>query len=163
MPFAKKPKRTVCWYPKRSLKKNCDANNSVPNSNTDKNNNNHNYKNSNRVKKNPENICPPCETCGKTNYSTEKCYYGDNAAKRPPPGNRKPERQNQVQERANQNDSNKTTQAAAQNLNWKCHVFTPELQLIDRGLLNFHQSLKLSGSNPRRFIYLKYKKLIHLY
>ena len=43
------------------------------------------------------------------------------------PGTEDRKRQNQVQERTNQNDSNETTQAAAQNLNWKCHVFTPEL------------------------------------
>ena len=32
---------------------------------------------------------------------------------------------NEVQETANQDDSNDTTQAAARNLNLKCHVFTP--------------------------------------
>ena len=51
------------------------------------------------------------------NHSTERCYHGANAANRPPPRQRRPERQNQVQERANQNDSNEIDQAAAQNLN----------------------------------------------
>ena len=30
-------------------------------------------------------VFPPCETCGKNNPSTEKCYLGANAANRPPP------------------------------------------------------------------------------
>ena len=33
-------------------------------------------------------VFPPCETCGRTNHSTEKCYLGANAANRPPPRNR---------------------------------------------------------------------------
>ena len=65
---------------------------------------------------------------------------------------RRAEGQNQVQEKANQNDSNETTQAAAQNINRKYQVFTPELRLTDRRLLNFHEFLKLSDSNPRRLI-----------
>ena len=44
----------------------------------------------------------------------------------------RPERQNQVPERANLNDSKEVPQAAAQNLNEKCHVFTPELRPTDR-------------------------------
>ena len=44
-------------------------------------------------------------------------YHRANAANRPPPRQRRPERQNQVQERANQNDSNETIQAAAQKIN----------------------------------------------
>ena len=47
----------------------------------------------------------------------KKCYHGANAAKRPPSRQRRPERQNQVPEGTNQNDSNETTQAAARNLN----------------------------------------------
>ena len=69
-------------------KKNSGANTSVPSNNTNKNinNNNNNHRNSNRAKRNPKTVYPPCETCGKTNYSTEKCYYGANAPNRPPPG-----------------------------------------------------------------------------
>ena len=33
----------------------------------------------------PRPVFPPCETCGRTNHSTEKCYFGANAANRPPP------------------------------------------------------------------------------
>ena len=64
-----------------------------------------------------ENCFPPCEKCGKTNRSTEKGYFGANAANRPPPRVRRPERQNQVSEKANQSDTNEAPQAAAQNLN----------------------------------------------
>ena len=95
--------------------KNSTANTS--NSNSNVNNPNNNNRNSNRAERKPKTVYPPCETCGKTNHSTENCYHGANAANRPPPRQRRPERQNQVQERANQSDSNETTQAAAQKLN----------------------------------------------
>ena len=95
--------------------KNSDANTSNPNSNV--NNNNNNNENSNRAERKPKTVYPRCETCGKTNHSTEKCYFGANAANRPPPRHRKRERQNQASERAKQSDSNEIPQAAAQNLN----------------------------------------------
>ena len=95
--------------------KNSNANNSNTNSNV--NNPCSNNRNSNRAVGKPKTVYPPCETCGTTNNSTENCYHGANAANRPPPRQRRPERQNKVQERANQNDSNETTQAAARNLN----------------------------------------------
>ena len=95
--------------------KNSDANTS--NSNTKVNNPINNKKNSKRAERKPKTVYPPCETCGKTNHSTDKCHYGANAANRPPSRQRRPERQNQVQERVNQKDWNETTQAAAQNLN----------------------------------------------
>ena len=110
--------------------KNSDANRSNPNSSV--NNHNNNKKNSNRAEGKPKTVYPPCETCSKTNHSPENCYCVANAANKPPPRHRRPERQNWVQERANQNNSNETTQAAAQNLNGKFHVFTPELRLTDR-------------------------------
>ena len=91
--------------------KNNNANTSNPNGNV--NNPNNNNKNSNKAERKPETVYPPCETCGKTNFSTEKCYYGANAANRPPSRHRRPGKQNEVQERANQNDSNETIQAAA--------------------------------------------------
>ena len=62
-------------------------------------------------------VFPPCETCGRTNHSTEKCYLGANAANRPPPRNRRPEGQNQAQQRNTQNGSDGNIQAAAQPLN----------------------------------------------
>ena len=95
--------------------KNSDANTSNPNGNV--NNPNNNNRNSNRAETKPKTVYPPCETCGKTNHSTERCYRGANAANRPPPRQRRPERQNQVQKRASQNGSTEINQAAAQNLN----------------------------------------------
>ena len=99
--------------------KNSDVNTSNPNGNVNNpnNNNNNNYRNSDRAERKPKTVYPPCETCGKTNHSTERCYHGANAANRPPPRQRRPERQNQVQEKAVQNDSNENSQAVAQNLN----------------------------------------------
>ena len=94
--------------------KNSDANTSNPNSNVSNNNNN---KYSSRAERKPKTVYPPCETCGKTNHSTEKCYFGANAANRPPTRHRRQERQNQLSERANQSDNNEAPQAAAQNLN----------------------------------------------
>ena len=68
----------------------------------------------------PRPVFPPCETCGRTNHSTdstERCYLGANAANRPPPRNRRPEGQNQAQHRKTQNKSDGNAQAAAQPLN----------------------------------------------
>ena len=92
--------------------KNSDANTSNPNSNV--NNHNNNNRNKNKAERKPKTVYPPCGTCGKTNHFTKKRYYGANAANRPPPRQRRPARRDQVQERANRNDSNETTQAAAQ-------------------------------------------------
>ena len=38
-------------------------------------------------------LYPPCETCGKTNHCTERCYVGANAANRPLPWKNKPQEQ----------------------------------------------------------------------
>ena len=62
-------------------------------------------------------VFPPCETCGRTNHSTEKSYFGSNAANRPPPRNRQPEGQIQVQQKNAQSNSDGNVQAAAQSLN----------------------------------------------
>ena len=64
----------------------------------------------------PRPVFPSCETCGRTNQSTKKCYLGANAANRPPHRNRRPEGQNQVQQRKTQNNSDGNVQAAAQTL-----------------------------------------------
>ena len=55
-----------------------DANTSIPNSIV--NNQNNNNTNSKRAEGKPKTVYAPCETCGKTNFSTEKCYFGANAA-----------------------------------------------------------------------------------
>ena len=69
--------------------KNSAANTSDPNGNV---NNNINNKNSNKAERKLKTVYPPGEICGKTNHSTEKCYFGANAANRPPPRHRRPER-----------------------------------------------------------------------
>ena len=65
----------------------------------------------------PRPVFPPCETCGRPNHSTERCYLAANAANRPPPRNRRPEGQNQAQQRNTQNNSDGNVQAVAQPLN----------------------------------------------
>ena len=134
------------------VNRNSGATNSNSNSNVINNNNkNNNHKNSNRADEKPKAVYPTCETSGKTNHTTVKCHFGANAANRPLSCQRRPQGLNQVPERANQSGSSEVSQAAAQNLNKKCHVFTPVLGLIDRRqpIQNFHQ---LSGSNLRRLI-----------
>ena len=100
----------------------------------------------------------PCETCGRNNHSTEKCYLGANAANRPPPRNTRPEAQNQVQQNNAQSNSDGNVQAEAQALNKKCHVFTPERHVTDRRQTKypyFYQFPRLSGSNLRRSLQSK--------
>ena len=58
---------------------NSDTNDSNPN----------NHKNDRKSR----NLYPPCDTCGKTNHSTERCYVGANAANRPLPWKNKPQEQ----------------------------------------------------------------------
>ena len=60
----------------------------------------------------PRFVYPTYETCGKTNHSTEKCYFGANAANRPLPWNRRQEVQNQAQ-----SNSDGNVQTAAQTSN----------------------------------------------
>ena len=54
---------------------------------SDSNPNNH------KIDRNSRTLYPPCETCGKTNHSTERCYVGANAANRPFPWKHKPQEQ----------------------------------------------------------------------
>ena len=90
--------------------------NSNPNDNKVTNNAKGNNKN-NQKDRRPRPVFPPCETCGRTNHSTEKYFLGANAANRPPPRNRRPEGQNQSQQNIAQNNSDGNVQAAAQALN----------------------------------------------
>ena len=95
---------------------NCSAQtNSNPN-NEVSNNTKANYTNNQRDRRSRP-VFPPCETCGRTNHSTEKCYLGANAANRPLPRNRRLEGQNQVQQRNAQSNSDGNVQAAVQTLN----------------------------------------------
>ena len=93
----------------------CAQTNSNPNNKTANNTKANNRKN--RRDRRPRPVFPPCETCGRTNHSTENCYLGANAANRPPPRNRRPEGQNQFQQRNAQSNSDGNVQAAAQTLN----------------------------------------------
>ena len=57
------------------------------NNNSDTNDSNpNNHKNDRKSRT----LYLPCETCGKTNHSTERCYIGANAANRPLPWKNKP-------------------------------------------------------------------------
>ena len=82
--------------------KNSDADNSNPNTNVNNDNSNKKITEPREIRK----LFTYPVKRGKTSHSTEKCYFGDNAANRLPPRHRRPERQNQVQERANQSDFN---------------------------------------------------------
>ena len=63
-------------------------NTGIINSDTnDSNPNNH------KIRRKFRALCPPCETCGKTNHSTERCYVGANAVNRPLPWKSKPQQQ----------------------------------------------------------------------
>ena len=131
--------------------------NSNPNNNKVANNTKANNINIQRNRRSRP-VLPRCETCGRTNHSTEKCYLGANAANRPPPRNKRPEGQNQGQQNIAQSNSDGNVQAAAQVLNKKYHIFTPELHVPDRRQTkhpNFHQFPRLSGSNLRRTLQTK--------
>ena len=80
-------------------------------------NNTNAFNTNNQKDRKPRPVQPPCETCGKTNHFTEKCYFGANAADRPPPRNRRTEGHNEMQQRNAQNNSDWNFQAAGQTLN----------------------------------------------
>ena len=90
--------------------------NSNPNNNKVANNTKGNIINNQKDRRSGP-VFPPCETCGRNNQSTEKCYLGANAANRPPPRNRRPEGQNQGQQNNARSKSDGNVQAAAQALN----------------------------------------------
>ena len=96
------------------------ANNNNGSAQTNSNPNNNNVANNtkgskikNQRDRRSRPLFPPCETCGRTSHSTEKCYLGANAANRPPPRNRRPEGQNQSQQNIAQNNSDGNVRAAA--------------------------------------------------
>ena len=90
--------------------------NSNPNNNKVANNTKGNNINNQR-NRTTRPVFPPCETCGRTNHSIEKCFFGENAANRPPPRNRRPKGQNQGQQNIAQSNSDNNVQAVAQALN----------------------------------------------
>ena len=87
--------------------------NSNPNNNKLANNTKGNNIDNRRDRKSRP-VFPPCETCGRNNHSTEKCYL---AANRPPPRNRRPQGQNQGQQNNAQCNSEGNVPAATQALN----------------------------------------------
>ena len=87
-----------------------DQTNSNPNNNKFANNTKGKNTNNQRDRRSGP-VFLPCETCGRTNHSTEKCYLGGNAANRPPPRNKRPERQNQGQQNNAQSNSDGNAQA----------------------------------------------------
>ena len=54
---------------------------------------NDSHPNNHKIGRNSKTLYPPCETCGKTNHSTERCYVGANAVNRPLPWKSKPRQQ----------------------------------------------------------------------
>ena len=124
VPFPKTAKNTLELL-KVTLEIKTLAPSTLPTNSTNKKNNSNNYKNGNRAERRPKVVYLPCETCGKTNHSTEKNYYGANAANRSPPLHGRSEEQNQVPERANRINSNETAQAAAQKLSWNATFSLP--------------------------------------
>ena len=93
-----------------SVQTNSNSNNKVSN-NTNANNEKNQRDRRTRL------VFPPCETCGRTSHSPEKCYLGANAANRPRPRHRRAEGRNQVQQTNAQSNSDGNVQAAAQTLN----------------------------------------------
>ena len=83
--------------------KNSAGNNNNGQTNSNPNNSNANNRNNNKTHnrndRKPQTFYPPCETCGKANHSTEKCFSGANASIKPPPRHRRPigQSQNQLQ------------------------------------------------------------------
>ena len=49
--------------------------------------------NNHKIGRKSRTLYPPCETCGKTNHSTARCYVGANAVNRPLPWKSKPQQQ----------------------------------------------------------------------
>ena len=72
---------------KQQIEGNPDNAGNINGDTNDSNPNNH------KIDRNSRALYPPCETCGKTNHSTERCYVGANAVNRPLPWKNKPQEQ----------------------------------------------------------------------
>ena len=72
---------------KQQIEGNPDDAANINSETNDSNSNNHKIDRKSRI------AYPPCETCGQTNHSTERCYVGANAANRPLPWKNKPQEQ----------------------------------------------------------------------
>ena len=69
---------------KQQIEGNPDNAGNINSATNDSNPNNH------KIDRKSRNLYPPCETCGKTNHCTERCYVGATAANRPLPWKNKP-------------------------------------------------------------------------
>ena len=72
---------------KQQIEGNPDNAGNIKSDTKDSNLNNH------KIDKSSRTLYAPCETCGKTNHSTKRCYVGANAANRPLPWKNKPQEQ----------------------------------------------------------------------
>ena len=72
---------------KQQIEGNLDNAGTIKSDTNDSNPNNHKNDRKSRT------LNPPCETCGKTNHSTERCYVGANAANMPLSWKNKPQEQ----------------------------------------------------------------------
>ena len=90
---------------KQQINGNPDNAGNINSDTSDSNPNNH------KIDRNSRTLYPPCETCCKTNHSTERCYVGANAANRPLPWTNRP------QEQDTHDSITGCVQATAQHLN----------------------------------------------
>ena len=72
---------------KQQIEGNKDVAENINSNTNDSNPNNH------KIGRKSRTLYPPCETCGKANQSTERCYVGTNAVTRPLPWKSKPQQQ----------------------------------------------------------------------
>ena len=70
---------------KQQIESNPDNAGNINSDTNDSNPNNH------KIDRKSRTLYPPCETCGKMNHSTERCYVGANAANRPLSWKNKPQ------------------------------------------------------------------------
>ena len=72
---------------KQQIEGNKDDAENINSDTNDRNPNNH------KIGRKSRTLYPPCETCGKANHSTERCYVEANAVNRPLPWKSKPRQQ----------------------------------------------------------------------
>ena len=96
---------------KQQIEGNQDDAGKINSDTNDSNPNNH------KIGRKSRTLYPPCETCGKTDHSTERCYVGANAEIRPLPWKRKPEGESGHHQQDAQNSITGCVLARAQHLN----------------------------------------------
>ena len=96
---------------KQQIEGNKDDAGNINSDTNDSNPNNH------KIGRKSRTLYPPCETCGKTDHSTERCYVGANAENRPLPWKNKPEGQSGHPQQDTQNSITGCVLARAQHLN----------------------------------------------